>query len=629
MTERPPRPLPLGATVQDGATHFRVWAPLRTRVEVALSLEGGAAPRVAHALRAEGDGYFATVVPGVRPGARYGYRLDDDPKLYPDPASRSQPEGPHGLSQVIDPRAFAWSDQGWKGCALEGQILYEMHVGTFTPEGTWAAAQEKLATLADLGVTVIEMMPIADFAGTFGWGYDGVNLFAPTRLYGTPDDLRRFVDAAHALGLGVILDVVYNHFGPDGAYLAQFSADYRSATHVTDWGAGLNYDGPRSAPVREFVVSNAGYWIDEFHFDGLRLDATQDIKDASSEHVIAAIARHARAGTPRPIVVVAENEPQEAHLARPPSRGGYGVDALWNDDFHHSAHVALTGRREAYYQDYAGAAQELVSAIKWGYLFQGQRYAWQKHRRGTPSLDLSPAQFVLFLENHDQVANTLRGHRLHQDSSLARWRTLVATYLLAPGTPMLFQGEEFRSSSPFLFFADHQGELGAQVEKGRREFLAQFPSLATADAQRAIPNPNRRETFDACKLDWSERDTHAPCVAMYRDLLALRKGDPVFCRQARRGLDGAVLTPSAFVLRFFSESHGDRLLLVNLGPEARLDAPAEPLLAPPTSAGWTTRWSSEDPRYGGAGAPRVDTEGAFTLLPESAVVLQPLSGGAP
>jgi maltooligosyltrehalose trehalohydrolase len=297
---------------------------------------------------------------------------------------------------------------------LDGQVLYEMHLGTFTPKGTWEAASRELPALAALGVTVLEIMPIADFPGRFGWGYDGVNLFAPTRLYGTPDDCRHFIDRAHALGMGVILDVVYNHIGPEGNVLPHFSPEYFTDRYSTDWGEAINYEDAHAGPVREYFLANAGYWIEEFHFDGLRIDATQNIYDTSADHILAAVARRVRqAAGGRATLLVGENEPQHAQLVRPPAQGGYGLDALWNDDFHHSAMVAMTGRNEAYYSDYHGTPQELISALKYGWLYQGQYYTWQQKRRGTPALDLQPGVFVTFLQNHDQIANSARGLRAH------------------------------------------------------------------------------------------------------------------------------------------------------------------------------------------------------------------------
>jgi maltooligosyltrehalose trehalohydrolase len=375
------RRLPVGAEVVPGrGVHFRVWAPIRKAVEVVLG-DGRTFP-----LAAEPGGYFSGLVEGIGDGARYRLRLDGGDFLYPDPAARFSPEGPHGPSQVIDPTRFRWTDHDWKGVPETGQVLYEMHVGTFTPEGTWAAAAERLPELADLGITAIEMMPVAEFPGKFGWGYDGVQVFAPTRLYGTPDDLRAFVDRAHALGLGVILDVVYNHFGPDGNYIRAFAPQFLSERHKTEWGEPFNFDGPDAGPVREFFVSNAGYWIDEFHLDGLRLDATQAIFDDSPEYVVTAIARRVReAARGRSTFVMAENEPQDANLVRPAEAGGSGLNAIWNDDLHHAARVALTGKNEGYFTDYLGTPQELISAAKWGFLYQGQQYRWHRRRRGKPS----------------------------------------------------------------------------------------------------------------------------------------------------------------------------------------------------------------------------------------------------
>ena len=592
---------PISSLTPEGV-HFRVWAPKRNKVEAVI---GGRA----FELEPEGGGWFSGLAEGIGAGALYKYRLDGGDS-FPDPASRFQPEGPHGPSQVIDPSSFSWTDAHWPGLRREGQVLYEMHVGTFTPEGTWEAAARELPELARLGVTVVEMMPVAEFPGRFGWGYDGVGLFAPYHHYGRPDDLRRFIDRAHAVGIGVILDVVYNHLGPDGNYLRQFSDSYFTDRYENDWGDAINFE---EGPVRDFFLANAGYWIEEFHFDGLRLDATQDIHDESDDPIVAAIGRRVREAG-RSMYIVAENEPQDTSLVR-----GMGVDALWNDDFHHSATVALTGRNEAYYTDYLGTAQELVSAVKYGYLYQGQRYSWQEKRRGSPGLDLPPPAFVIYIQNHDQVANSGRGERCHLLSSPGRYRAMTALLLLAPSTPLLFQGQEFCASAPFLYFADHEPELARKVSRGRREFLEQFPSLKEA----CVPEPHAPSTFEICRLDLSERESHAPAYALHRDLLLLRREDPVFRSQGAGGLDGAVLTPEAFVIRFFSQGD-DRLLVVNLGRDLRLVPAPEPLLAPPADADWEVLWSSEDPRYGGCGAPPPeDREGGWRLPGHAAVVLRP------
>ncbi|HEX5758814.1 MAG TPA: malto-oligosyltrehalose trehalohydrolase [Thermoanaerobaculia bacterium] len=605
------RRLPLGAEpLPGGGVSFRVWAPKRRRVEVVL--EGRGLPPAP--LEREADGWFSGVVEEAGAGALYRFRLDGG-KAYPDPASRFQPEGPHGPSRVEDPARFRWSDAAWPGLAREGQVLYELHAGTFTPEGTWAAAARELPALAELGVTAIELMPVAEFPGRFGWGYDGVDLFAPSHLYGEPDDLRRFVDRAHGLGMGVLLDVVYNHLGPDGNYLAQFSDSFFSRRHPTDWGDAINFDGEGSGPVRDFYLANAGYWIEELHLDGLRLDATQDIHDDSADNIFVALARRVReAGGRRRTYLVAENEPQEARLVRPddprlpPARRGHGLDAIWNDDFHHAAAVALTGRREAYYTDYRGTPQELVSTAKRGFLYQGQRYAWQRQRRGAPALDLPPAAFVHYLENHDQLANSAHGLRLHQMAGAGQARALTALLLLGPQTPLLFQGQEFWASSPFLYFADHGPELAAKVRAGRLDSLRQFASSSDPEAEAAFLDPASPVTFARCKLDPAERRRNGAAVALHRDLLRLRREDPVFRLQGSGGIDGAVLGAQAFVLRFFGDAaDGDRLLVVNLGQDLELVPAPEPLLAPLAGLRWRAIWSSESPRYGCGGA--VEPEG--------------------
>ncbi|HEV8472534.1 MAG TPA: malto-oligosyltrehalose trehalohydrolase [Methylomirabilota bacterium] len=619
----PRRRLAVGAEPwPDGGAHFRVWAPHARTVEVVL--ESGATAK----LSAEPCGYFAGAIGDAAPGARYRYRLDGH-ATHPDPASRQQPDGVHGPSAIVDPSAFAWTDAAWPGVARAGQVLYEMHVGTFTPEGTWAAAARELEELAAIGITLLEVLPIAEFPGRFGWGYDGVFLYAPTRLYGTPDDFRRFVDRAHALGLGVVLDVVYNHFGPDGCVLREFAPEYFTDRYANDWGDPINFDGDGAEGVREFFVGNAGYWIDEFHVDGLRLDATQQIFDASPVHVLAEVARRARgAAGARSVLLVAENEPQDARLLRAPAQGGYGLDALWNDDFHHCARVALTGRREAYYTDYRGRPQEFISLVKRGFLYQGQYYSWQKKARGAPARDVPPEAFVAYLQNHDQVANSARGDRLHAVTSPGRLRAMTALLLLIPATPMLFQGQEFAASSPFLYFADHHSALARSVRQGRAKFLTQFPSLADPEVASRLADPGDSATFQRCKLDFGERERHAPAYALHRDLLRLRRDDPVFSRPRAGGVDGAVLGDEAFVLRFSGDTGEERLLLVNLGPDLVLGIMPEPLLAPPDGGRWALAWSSEHPRYGGGGTGAVPAAGAWTLPAQAAFVLRPEPGAS-
>jgi maltooligosyltrehalose trehalohydrolase len=603
----------------EGGVHFRVWAPTRRKVDVVIE---GAEPRLVSLVK-DSSGYFAGLANHVGAGARYKYRLDSDGP-FPDPASRFQPEGPHHASEVIDPSAFKWTDAAWRGVKLENQVIYEMHIGSFTKEGTWASAAKQLPQLANTGITVLEVMPVAEFPGRFGWGYDGVQLFAPSHLYGRPDDFRSFVNEAHSVGIGVILDAVYNHLGPGGNYLPQFSACYFSDHEPTDWGPAINFDGRDSGPVREFYIANAGYWIEEFHLDGLRLDATQDIHDSSDDHILGAIVREVRRrAEPRIAIVVGENEPQQVKLIEPPGKGGHGLDALWNDDFHHSAMVAITGRNEAYYTDYLGRPQEFISAVKYGFLYQGQRYKWQQARRGTSGLHLTPASKVIFIQNHDQVANSAYGIRCHQLTDPGRFRAMTALLLLAPATPMLFQGQEFGASNPFLFFADHEPALAETVLAGRATFLAQFRSLATPGMSEVFADPSDPATFERCKLDHSERETHAPIFSLHRDLLRLRREEPVFRAQRKNGVDGAVLAEEAFLLRFFGEAQDDRLLLINFGTDLHLDPAPEPLLAPPADCEWTVLWSSENPKYGGAGTAPLDTEENWQIPGRAAVVLKP------
>lgn len=617
------RRFPIGAEVVKDGAHFRLWAPKRRRVEVVLQ-SGGATE-----LQREPDGYFSGLVAGARAGDRYRYRLDGG-DCFPDPTSRFQPEGPHGPSQLVDPSAFQWSDAGWKGARLEGQIIYEMHIGTFTREGTWEAARRELPELAAAGITVLEIMPVADFPGKFGWGYDGVGLFAPVAIYGEPDDFRRFVDEAHRVGVGVILDVVYNHVGPDGNYLKEFSEDYFSSRYQNEWGEAINYDGENSRPVREWVCTNAAYWATEYHLDGLRLDATQQIFDSSARNIQTELctAIHDAAGG-RDVIIVAENESQHTKLVRPVKEGGYGLDGLWNDDFHHSAVVALTGRNDAYYTDYLGSPQEFVSAVKYGYLYQGQRYKWQSKRRGTPAFGIAPAHFVTYIENHDQLANSGRGDRLNKQTSPGRLKAMTALLLLAPGTPMLFQGQEFGATTPFLFFADHADWLRPLVAKGRVDFLGQFRNLATPAMRSCQPDPGDRTTFERCKLDFSERQKNAEIYQVHKDLMRIRREDPVFHAQRPGGVDGAVLSEEAFVLRYFGEGGDDRLLIVNFGRDLRLDPAPEPLLAPPENRLWEPMWSSEDPQYGGCGTAALETADNWRIPGNAAVAMRPIEPTEP
>jgi maltooligosyltrehalose trehalohydrolase len=619
------RRYPIGAElIGEDETHFRVWAPKAKHVDLALEESAAKnAKRTFHPLEPEEDGYFSGVA-GVGAGACYRFRVNDAEHFHPDPASRFQPDGPHGSSSVVDPTKFQWTDAEWPGKKLKGQIMYEMHIGTFTSEGTWQAAAEQLPELARIGITVVEMMPIADFPGKFGWGYDGVDLFAPTHLYGTPDNLRAFVNRAHSLGLGVILDVVYNHFGPDGNYLGVYSNDYLTRDKENDWGDSINFDGPNSGPVREFFITNGRYWIEEFHFDGFRFDATHAIRERSSEYIIGAVGRAAReAADSRSIILVAENDLQEAKMARPRSEGGDDLDGMWNDDFHHSAVVALTGRNEAYFNDYLGTPQEFISAAKHGFLYQGQALSWRKALRGTSTVGIAPEVFVCFSENHDQIANTGQGERLRFQTSPGRYRAMAAVLLLGPWTPLLFQGQEFGASSPFIFFADiGDASVRDAIRKGRAKWLAPFLSLTEQQAWQTLPAPDDPDMFATCKLDFSERERNHELYDLHIDLLKLRREDSRFRQQSSGGIDGAVLGRASFVFRYFAAENDDRLLIVNFGQSHFLNPASEPLLAPPTGHKWKTLWTSDSLRYGGAGSIAVATQEQWILPAESAFALR-------
>jgi maltooligosyltrehalose trehalohydrolase len=624
---RQKRCYPIGAElIGPDQTRFRIWAPKAQQVD--LVIEENAAKdsrRTFHALIAEKDGFFSG---SANAGAGTYYRFRVNNRFYPDPASRFQPDGPHGPSCIVDPTRFQWTDSHWPGPAaagLKGQIIYEMHIGTFTREGTWRAAAQQLEELARIGITVIEMMPVADFPGKFGWGYDGVNLFAPTHLYGAPDDLRSFIDRAHSLGLGVILDVVYNHFGPDGNYLGALSDDYLTSGNVNEWGDAINFDGPNSAPVREFFITNGRYWIEEFHFDGFRFDALHAVRDQSSDYIIAAVGRAARkAAGARSIILIAENDRQEARMVRSRNKGGDDLDGMWNDDFHHSAVVALTGRKEAYYDDYRGTPQEFISAAKYGFLYQGQALSWQKALRGSSTVGISPEAFVCFIENHDQIANTGPGERVRFQTSAARYRAMTALLLLGPWTPLLFQGEEFGASSPFMFFTDvGDASVRNAIRKGRAEWLAPFLSLSEEEARKALPAPDDPEVFERCKLDFSEREKNRQLYDLHIDLLKLRREDSRFCQQKSDSIDGAVLGTRSFLLRYFSGENDDRLLLINFGESHVLHPASEPLLAPQLGYGWEMLWTSESSRYGGAGSPITVASERWILPGEATVALRP------
>ncbi|MEW6638391.1 MAG: malto-oligosyltrehalose trehalohydrolase [Actinomycetota bacterium] len=512
--------LPLGAEyLGDGRTSFSLWAPAARDVE--LVLEGDA-----RRMERGEDGVFSLTA-GARPGARYRYRIDGETEV-PDPASRFQPEDVHGPSAVVDPAAFDWSDEGWKGRPWHEAVVYELHVGAFSPEGTFEGVRERLDELARLGVTAIELMPLSDFPGARNWGYDGVLPYAPDSSYGTPEDLKRLVQAAHGRDIMVLLDVVYNHFGPEGNYLYAYAPRFFTERHETPWGAAVNFDDADSEMVREFFVHNALYWIEEYGFDGLRLDAVHAIKDDSERHFLVELAERVRRGPGRErhVHLVLENEENQASLLRRTGEGRNLYDAQWNDDVHHALHVALTGEGAAYYADYADApVRHLGRCLAEGFAYQGDPSRHRGDRRGEPSADLSPPAFIAFLQNHDQIGNRAFGERISELAAPEAVRAASAIYLLSPQVPMIFMGEEWAASSPFLFFCDFEGDLAHLVTEGRREEFAKFPEFSDPKTRERIPDPSAAGTFEASRLDWAERGDpeHAAWLDLYRELLALRR----------------------------------------------------------------------------------------------------------
>ena len=536
-----------GAHVVPDGVCYRVWVPESHRVEAVLFDAGGEILR-AVPLAATGDGYFQATDPAGGAGDRYKFRLNgDEGKTFPDPLSRYQPEGVHGPSQVIDGRSFKWTHGGMRmgnphieaddrrpWPSLDELVIYELHIGTFTPEGTFLAAIDKLDNLKELGVTALEIMPLADFPGRWNWGYDGVFLYAPSRAYGKPDDLRSLVQAAHSIGLFVILDAVYNHLGPDGNYLGAYTKDYFNPAHHTPWGDALNFDGHHHGPVREFFLGNPIYWMEEFHFDGFRLDAIHAIIDDSPRHILADIAAaiHERGG-----FVFAEDERNAAFLATPEVDGGTGLDGLWADDFHHTVRVALTGEQESYLKNFDGTGEELYDTLANGWHYRGQATPTEGKPRGSECAQLPTHAFCYCISNHDQVGNRAFGERLTASCSPEAYRAASALLCLAPYTPLIFQGQEWAASTPFLYFTDHNAELGRLVTEGRRKEFKGFAAFADEASIKRIPDPQAESTFNASKLNWQEvnEGMHAQTRALYREALRLRREDPALRCRARGG----------------------------------------------------------------------------------------------
>jgi len=510
--------MPFGAEITKEGVQFRLWAPKQKEVGLKLDADGDV-----HKMRALDEGWFELITDQARAGSLYQFVLSDGLHV-PDPASRFQPQDVHGPSEVIDPSAYAWQDDEWRGRPWEDCVLYEIHIGAFTPDGTFRAAIEKLDLLAELGVTAIELMPVADFPGLRNWGYDGVLLYAPDSSYGRPEDLKALVDAAHAKGMMVFLDVVYNHFGPDGNYLPSYAPIFKD-TH-TPWGASINYDAEESGPVRAFMIENAAYWVEEYHFDGLRLDAVHAIADRSAQHLLEAIAARVRtADQGRHIHLIIENEENESsRLTRGADGKPVQYNAQWNDDIHHVLHTAASGETSGYYADYAGDTEKLARALAQGFAFQGEMMNYRGAARGEPSAHLPPSAFVAFTQNHDQIGNRAFGERLNVIAPREALRAMTAIYLLLPQIPMIFMGEDWGAAQPFPFFCDFAGELSDAVREGRRAEFAKFPEFQHEEQRARIPDPTAKETFLSAKLQWNEMNQgiHAGWRRFYKELLALR-----------------------------------------------------------------------------------------------------------
>jgi maltooligosyltrehalose trehalohydrolase len=535
----------------------RVWAPQARRVDAELR------DRRVPLRRADG-GWWAGETP-LAPGTDYRLSVDGHPAL-PDPRSPHQPEGVHGPSRTVDHRAHAWGDGGWRGAELAGAVIYELHVGTFTPEGTFDAAATRLGHLVDLGVTAVEIMPVAEFPGDRGWGYDGVDLFAPHHAYGGPEGLRRLVDACHAHGLAAVLDVVYNHLGPDGNYLGAFGP-YFTDRYRTPWGEAVNLDGRQSDEVRAFFVDNALMWLRDYHFDGLRLDAVHAIVDTSAVHILEELDRRVRAleaELGRTLWLIAESDLNDPRLVRDPERGGYGLDAQWSDDLHHALHAALTGERTGYYADY-GRLEDVARALRRAYVFDGRYSVYRERRHGRPIGDLGGSRFVVCLQNHDQVGNRAAGERSSALMSTGLLRVGAALVLTSPFVPMLFQGEEWGASTPFLYFTDHRDPMLARaVSQGRKDEFAAF-----GWDRSAVPDPQDQSSFIRSRLDWAEpgREPHAGLLAWHRALIDLRRRLPAL----RDGDLGAVSVRFDEERRWLVMERRGVAVAANLGPwEARV-----------------------------------------------------------
>ncbi len=594
----PDNSLPQGAQVVPSGVEYTVWAPERQRVDVLIVTTGGAVARTIPMTRRD-DGHFTAIDPQGRVGDRYLHHMDGE-FTFPPPVSRFQPEGVHGPAEVIDHRGYTWQDASWTRPAFRELVIYEVHLGTFTTEGTYRAAIARLPHLVDLGTNALELMPLADFPGAHGWGYDGVQPFAPARCYGTPDDLRALVDAAHAHGIAVILDVVYNHFGPDGTYLSQYSPYYFEHEDVTPWGDAVNFGRDHCEPIRAMYRANIRYWMEEFHIDGFRLDATHTICDASEPHILAELAEivQARGGW-----VIAEDERNDVCLIVPRPEGGYGFEGVWADDFHHTIEAGIT-TTSRYQDDFSGELAEVADILQHGWKYRGQPSAHTGKVKGTECGHLPPEQFVLCISNHDQVGNRAFGERLHQLSSPAAYRAASALLLLAPYTPLLFMGQEWSASTPFLYFTDHNEELGRMVEEGRQR-ECRYAAFTNGVEPATVPSPQAPETFLRSQLKWDELSVgiHAETLALHRELLRIRREHPCFRPPSRSAAAYSALASGVLAMRV-DAGYEHWLLLCDLRGGHAVELDAETFTAAPAGQSWRCALSTEEARFGGAGVPQ-------------------------
>ncbi len=600
-------PMPFGAAIRpDGSVRFRLWGPGAASVSVEIDGEPEPLP-----MTRSPEGWHEIITAKAHAGTLYRFVLPDGLRV-PDPASRFQPKDVHGPSEVVSPGSYAWRDLAWKGRPWAETVLYELHIGTFTGEGTFSAAKDKLDHLAQLGVTAIEIMPVADFPGRRGWGYDGVLLYAPDSAYGRPEDLKALIEAAHEREISVILDVVYNHFGPDGNYLSTYFPEIFTTRHKTSWGDAVNYDSENSTNARELVIHNALYWIEEFHLDGLRLDAVHAILDDGPKHLLNELAERVRSQVRnsenrRPVHLILENENNAASWLERGDRGQpVHYTAQWNDDVHHVLHTAATHEDAGYYKDYNGDSEKLGRALAQGFAFQGESMSGRESVRGEWCAHLPPEAFVAFIQNHDQIGNRAFGERLSAIAPSQAVRALAAVYLLLPQIPMLFMGEEWSASQPFPYFCDFEGELGEKVRDGRRKEFATFPEFQDPERRERILDPQAEQTFRSAKLDWSEphQPKHAEWLDWYRRILTVRREAlrPIVARISGNAGSYQVLGPGAVLVTWKLDGGGQLQLAANLCDKAHQGFPSgsEGILwregsepKPGQLDPWTVRWTLE------------------------------------